>query len=131
MNDPESALRRLGALRRAAPERMAAAMAEAAEHGRRRFTGTSADEAVTATANGQGMIINVEFSTVALRRLDTAALGERAAEALNAALDAAERRGPAAEDALEQSLDEILDTLNHRLDGVLGRLDEVERGLEI
>jgi DNA-binding protein YbaB len=128
MNDPEAALRRLDALARSYPERLAAAAAQAAERGRQQISGTSADEQVTVTADGP--ITNVAFSATALRRLDTASLGERAAEAINAALDAAETRGPAAESTLDRALDEALDVLNHRLDGVLGQLDEVERSLE-
>lgn len=130
MNDPEAALRRLDALARSYPERLAAAAAEAAEHGRQQVSGTSADQHVTVAADGHGTIIDVAFSATALRRLDTVTLGERAAEAINAALDAAERRRPAAKNTLDRALDEALDTLNHRLDGVLGHLDEVERSLE-
>jgi DNA-binding protein YbaB len=130
MNDPEAALRRLDALARSYPERLAAAAAQAAERGRQQISGTSADEQVTVTADGHGTITNVAFSATALRRLDTVSLGERAAEAINAALDAAETRGPAAESTLDRALDEALDVLNHRLDGVLGQLDEVERSLE-
>jgi DNA-binding protein YbaB len=130
MNDPEAALRRLNALKRAQHERLAAAAAEAAERGRRQVNGTSAGEHVTATADGHGTIISVTFSATALRRLDTVSLGERAAEAVNAALDAAESQRPAAENTLDSALDDALDALNHRLDSVLNRLDEVEQSLE-
>jgi DNA-binding protein YbaB len=131
MNDPEAALRRLDALARSQPERMAAAKAAADERGRQEIRAASSDEHVTVTADGHGTIISVEFSATALRRLDTLALGERAAEAVNAALDRAQGQRPAADNTPDRAVDEALETLNQRLDGVLGELDEVERILEL
>ncbi len=131
MNDPEAALRRLRDLANSYPERLATAAAAAAERGRREVTGTSSDESVTVSAVGDGTITDVAFSATALRRLDSMTLGERATEAINKALDAAESQRPGtAEDSVESALDEALDTLNYRLDGVLGELDRIERSLE-
>lgn len=132
MNDPEAALRRLREVTRSYPERLAAARTAAAERGRSQISGTSGDESATAVVDGNGTIVSVTFSTVALRKLDSVALGQRAAEAINAALDEADRRQrpDAAEDSLERTLDEALDTLNYRLDGVLNQLGQIERGLE-
>jgi DNA-binding protein YbaB len=131
MNDPDAALRRLDALARSQPERLAAAKAAAEEHGRQQVRATSSDEHVTVTVDGRGTIISVEFSATALRRLDTVALGERAAEAINAALDRAQGQRPASDDTLDRAVDDALETLNQRLDSVLGELDEVERTLEL
>ncbi|HEU5156903.1 MAG TPA: YbaB/EbfC family nucleoid-associated protein [Streptosporangiaceae bacterium] len=132
MNDPEAALRRLAELTRGYPERLAQARAKAAELRDEQISGASPDGDVTATADGQGTITGVRFSATALRRLDTVTLGERTTAAINAALDAAERRQ--AEDAeatgLDNALDEILDNLNYRLDGIVSRLTDVERSLE-
>jgi DNA-binding protein YbaB len=133
MNDPEAALRRLNELTRSLPARLAEATAQASEFERREVDGTSADETVTVTVDGAGTVTGVRFSAVALRRLDSTTLGEHVAEAINAALDAVERqqRPASAEDGgFERALDEVLDTLNYRLDGVLSQLDRVERGLE-
>jgi DNA-binding protein YbaB len=133
MNDPEAALRRLNELTRSLPARLAEATAQAADLGRQEIDGSSTDETVTVTVDGGGTVTGVRFSAVARRRLDSATLGEHVAEAVNAALDAAERQqrpASAAEGGLEQALDEVLDTLNYRLDGVLNQLDQVERGLE-
>ena len=132
MNDPEAALRRLVELTRSYPERMAEARAKAAKMRDEQISGESPDGDVTATADGEGTITGVRFSTTALRRLDTVTLGERSAAAINAALDAAERRraDAAGSTGLDQALDEILDHLDYRLDGIVSRLTDVERTLE-
>ena len=84
------------------------------------------------TADGAGTVTEVRFSASALREFDSTTLGEHVAAAINAALEAAERQRSAGgrDDGLERALDEVLDTLNYRLDGVLGALDEIERSLE-
>lgn len=132
MNDPEAALKRLAELTSSYPERLADARAKAAELRDRQISGESPDGDVTATADGEGTITGVRFSTTALRRLDTVSLGEQAAAALNAALDAAERHRADAAGAtgLDRALDEVLDDLNYRLDGIVSRLTDVERTLE-
>jgi hypothetical protein len=98
----------------------------------RQVSGASADDDVTATADGRGTITSVRFSVTAMRRLDTVSLGEETAAAINAALDAAERRraGTAGEAGLDRALDDVLDHLNYRLDGIVSRLADVERTLE-
>jgi DNA-binding protein YbaB len=132
MNDPEAALRRLDELARSLPARLAGAAAEAAETRRQEVSGSSDDDTVTVTADGSGTVTGVRFAPSALRQLDSTTLGEHVAAAINAALDAAERPRSAGgrDDGFEQALDEVLDTLNYRLDGVLGALDDVERSLE-
>jgi DNA-binding protein YbaB len=132
MNDPEAALRRLDELARSYPTRLAEARARAEEAGRRQVSGASPGDEVTATVTGEGVIIGVSFSSTALRRLDTVALGERAAAAMNAALDAAERRRADAVGAsdLDRALEEVIDNLNYRLDGLVSRLADIERTLE-
>jgi DNA-binding protein YbaB len=132
LNDPEAALKRLAELTRSYPERLAEARAKAAELRDQQVSGESPDGEVTVTADGEGTVTGVRFSTTALRRLDTVSLGERAAAAINAALDAAERgdEDAAGGTGLERELDEVLDALNYRLDGIVSRLNDVERTLE-
>jgi DNA-binding protein YbaB len=132
MNDPEAALKRLTELTRSYPERLADARAKAAGLRDRQVSGDSRDGDVTATADGEATITGVRFSTTALRRLDTVSLGEQAAEAINAALDAAERHraDAAGSTGLDRTLDEVLDNLNYRLDGVVSRLTDIEQTLE-
>jgi DNA-binding protein YbaB len=133
MNDPEAALKRLAELTRSYPERLADARAKAAALRDEQVSGESREGDVTATADGEGTITGVRFSTTALRRLDTVSLGEQSAAAINAALDAAER--DRSDDAagttdLDRTLDEVIDNLNYRLDGIVSRLSDVERTLE-
>jgi DNA-binding protein YbaB len=132
MNDPEASLKRLAELTRSYPERLAEARAKAAGLRDRQVSGESPDGEVTATADGEGTVTGVRFSATALRRLDTVSLGERATTAINAALDAAERRqdDEASGTGLDRALDEVLDNLNYRLDGIVSRLADVERTLE-
>jgi DNA-binding protein YbaB len=132
MNDPEAALKRLAELSRSYPERLAEARAQAAKWRDRQVSGDSPEGEVTATADGEGTITGLRFSTTALRRLDTVSLGEQATAAINAALDAAEaqRADAAGATGLDRALDEVLDTLNYRLDGIVSRLTDVERSLE-
>jgi DNA-binding protein YbaB len=135
MNDPEASLRRLTEMTRSYPERLAEARAKATELRDEKVSGESPDGEVTATADGEATVTGVRFSATALRRLDTVSLGERTAAAINAALDAAERRRADAADTaegtgLDRALDEVLDNLNYRLDGIVSRLADVERTLE-
>jgi DNA-binding protein YbaB len=135
MNDPEASLRRLAELTRSYPERLAEARVKAAGLRDEKVSGESPDGEVTATADGEGTVTGVGFSATALRRLDTVSLGERTAAAINAALDAAERRRADAADTadgagLDRALDEVLDNLNYRLDGIVSKLADVERTLE-
>lgn len=132
MNDPEAALKRLAELTRSYPDRLAEARAKAAALRDEQVSGESPDGDVTATADGGGSITGVRFSATALRRIDTVSLGEQAAAAINAALDAAERQqsGAAGTTGLDRTLDEVIDNLNYRLDGIVSRLTDVERTLE-
>ena len=132
MNDPEAALKRLAELTRSYPERLADARAKAAALRDREVSGDSPEGDVTATADGEGTITGVRLATTALRRLDTVSLGEQAAAAINGALDAAERHQADAAGAtgLDRALDEVLDNLDYRLDGIVSRLADVEQTLE-
>ena len=132
MNDPEAALRRLAEVTRSYPDRLAEAREQVAGLRDQQVSGEPPDGEVTATADGEGTVTGVRFSATALRRLDTVSLGEQAAAAINGALDAAERRRADAAGAtgLERALDDVLDNLNYRLDGIVSRLADVERTLE-
>jgi DNA-binding protein YbaB len=135
MRDPEAALAELRATMRAFPDQLAAATTRAQSLRDATVTGVSSAETVTVTATGQGQIVAVRFSAVALRRLDSQTLGEHIAEALNAAFEAAERleqgdEGPPVS-ALEGTLDEASDAFTRQMDGLLAKLDDVERSLDL
>jgi DNA-binding protein YbaB len=95
-------------------------------------TGRSSDQRVTVSANGHGTVIGIEISADTLRRLDSHTLGERLTEAINRSLDAAERLQtdlrPKTE-GFEAVLDEAMSMFDHRMDGILSRLDEIADGL--
>lgn len=135
MNDPESALAKLRATMRAYPDRLAAATTRAQSLRDATVTGVSSAETVTVTATSQGQIVAVRFSPLALRRLDNHTLGEHVAEALNAAFEAAERLQQGDEDTspndLEAALDDAQIALNRTMDGLLAKLEDVERSLNL
>jgi DNA-binding protein YbaB len=140
MFDPEAALAELRATMRAYPDQLAAATTRAQSMRAATVTGVSSAETVTVTATGQGQIVDVRFSALALRRLDNYTLGEHIAEALNAALEAAERlrNGDAetspnetAPNELEATIDEAQLVFTRRMDGLLAKLDDIERSLDI
>jgi DNA-binding protein YbaB len=135
MNDPESALAGLRATMRAFPDQLADATSRARSLGDTTVTGVSAAETVTVTATGQGRIVAVRFSATALRRLDNHTLGEHIAEALNAAFEAAERLQQGDEGApltaLEGTIDEAQVAFTRQMDGLLAKLDDIERSLDL
>lgn len=134
MRDPEAAFAELRATMRAYPDRLAAATTRAQGLRDATVTGTSAAETVTVTATGQGQIVAVRFSPLALRQLDNHTLGEHIAEALNAALGAAERLQEGDEDTapndLEAALDEAEIAFTRGMDGLLAKLGDIERSLD-
>ena len=135
MPDPEAALAELRATMRAYPDKLAAAATRAQSMRDATVTGVSSAETVTVTATGEGRIVDVRFSALALRRLDNYTLGEHIAEALNAALEAAERLQKGDEeitpDELEATIDEAQLVFTRRMDGLLATLDDIERSLDI
>jgi DNA-binding protein YbaB len=107
-----------GAARPSVPRRQAA-------------TGSSAGARVSVTVNGLGEVTGVSFAALALRGSDLARLGNHVAEAVNAALERAEqvqrtRRRPAPPAAD----DVIVEMFSYRMNGLLGRLDEMSRDLD-
>jgi len=102
-------------LRQPAPRRQAA-------------TGSSSGARVSVTVNGLGEVTGVSFAALALRGSDLARLGNHVAEAVNAALEQAEQNQrtpapPAADDV-------IVEMFSYRMNGLLGRLDEMSRNLD-
>jgi DNA-binding protein YbaB len=135
MRDPEAALAELRAAMRAYPDQLAAATMRAQSMRDATVTGVSPAETVTVTATAQGQIIAVRFSALALRKLDNYTLGEHIAEALNAALEAAERLQKGEEEdtppnELEAVLDEAEIAFTRRMDGLLAKLDDIDRSLD-
>jgi DNA-binding protein YbaB len=94
------------------------------------LAGTSSGARVGVTVNGLGEVTGVGFAALALRGSDLTRLGNHVAEAVNAALEKAEqyqrarrRRPPAADDV-------IVEIFSYRMNGLLGRLDEMSRNLD-
>jgi DNA-binding protein YbaB len=94
------------------------------------LTGTSSGARVSVTVNGLGGVTGMSFAALALRGSDLARLGNHVAEAVNAALEKAEqyqyarcRRPPAVDDV-------IVEMFSYRMNGLLGRLDDMSRDLD-
>lgn len=133
MIDPAARLAELRQRLRNLPQEQAAAGEAVRRLADESVTGRSSDRHVTMSANGHGTITGIQFSADALRRLDSQTLGERLTEAVNQCLEASEllqsdeRQGG---EQLDDMLDEAMDMFNHRMDGILGRLDEISDSLE-
>ncbi|MEV0130606.1 YbaB/EbfC family nucleoid-associated protein [Dactylosporangium sp. NPDC050688] len=117
------------------PDRMAQAQDRAGEFATRHFTGEAADQSVAATVDGAGRLTEVLVSAAATRRLDNFTLGERAAEAVNAALDALDtaRAALLSTDGDEPDLQGAEELFAYRMDQLQLRLDAIEsslRGME-
>lgn len=95
-----------------------------------RVTGVSAGDAVSAVATGAGSIVEIRVHPLAVRQLDNLTLGERVQEAVNAALDRAEALRPHPGPAPTADLDAQLEMFEHRMDGLLERLDRLTRDLD-
>jgi DNA-binding protein YbaB len=91
-------------------------------------TGTSADGLVTARGTGAGAVTALELHPLAARRLDSVALGERVAEAVNSALDRAEDLRP--EMVQMSDLEGKLEVFHSRMDGLLHRLDRLVKDFD-
>jgi DNA-binding protein YbaB len=110
--------------RRSVPQRAAAAQV---------LTGTSSGARVSVTVNGLGEVTGIGFAALALRGSDLARLGNHVAEAVNAALEKAERyqRARYRPGADPQAAgDVIVEMFSYRMNGLLGRLDEMSRNLD-
>lgn len=121
-----SPLDRLGALLDSLPERLAAAQRQAAEFAERSFTGEAADGSVSARVDGSGRVAAIELSAGAMRqRMSNYTVGERIAEAVNAALDGADA---AREELLAAAVP--TDDLTGAEEMFRYRMGELERTLE-
>lgn len=95
------------------------------------LTGSSSGGRVSVTVNGLGEVTGVSFAALAQRGSDLARLGTHVAEAVNAALERAEqyqraRHRPGA----DPGGDVIVEMFRYRMNGLLGRLDEMSRHLD-
>ncbi len=113
------------------PQRLAEAQDRVAHIAEESVTGTDADESVTVTADGAGQIRDVTFDILALRQADNYTLGERITEATNAALVASESLRGSLLAQEGPSLDEAQEMFNARMDGLLERLDHIDRSLDV
>ena len=113
---------RPGVARRPVPQCAAAAQV---------LTGTSAGARVSVTVNSLGEVTGVGFAALALRGSDLARLGNHVAEAVNAALEQAEQyRRARYRPAPQAAEDVIVEMFSYRMNGLLGRLDEMSRSLD-
>jgi len=92
------------------------------------LTGASAGARVRVTVNGLGEVTGVSFAALALRGSDLARLGNLVAEAVNAALEKAEQY-QRARCRPDPAGDVIVEMFGYRMNGLLGRLDEMSRDL--
>ena len=95
------------------------------------LTGSSSGARVTVAVNGLGEVTGISFAALALRGSDLARLGTHVAGAVNAALEEAEqyqraRRRP----GTDPGGDVIVEMFRYRMNGLLGRLDEMSRHLD-
>ncbi|MDQ2750263.1 MAG: YbaB/EbfC family nucleoid-associated protein [Actinomycetota bacterium] len=126
--DPrEDLVARLSALR--LPEISPTAVADLAGQ---EFSAADADGIATATVSGSGELLRLEVSAVATLNTGRERAGPAVVSAVNAALAEAEaaRRAlrPDGGD-LDEQLDELTTQFNSRMDGLLARLDKIERNL--
>jgi DNA-binding protein YbaB len=98
----------------------------AAEH----VTTTAADGSISVTATGAGAILEVRVHPLALRQLDNITLAERVQEVANAALEQAEALRPSSATSPLDGIDAKLAMFEHRMDGLLERLDRIARDLD-
>jgi DNA-binding protein YbaB len=95
-----------------------------------RVDAASSDGSVAVTATGAGTIVEVRVRPLALRQLDNVTLAERVREAVNAVLDRVDALRPNLAVPSLDGIDAKLELFEHRMDGLLGRLDRMVRDLE-
>ena len=96
------------------------------------FTASSPDERVTAVVNGSGELLRLEVSALATRGDARASVGAVVVQTVNAALasvEAARRALLPGSDEVAAKLDALTEQFGARMDGLLGRLDEIGRRL--
>lgn len=132
MTSPDEALGRLERVLNDFPQRLAEARDRVAAAAAAEVAGEDVGGLVRVTATGKGDITSVRVTERALRDLDSAALADRIAEAVNAALARAE--ATLADAAYERR--EADDTayamarFEERMDDMLDRLSRLDRDLE-
>jgi DNA-binding protein YbaB len=132
VTSPDEALGRLERVLNDFPQRLAEARDRVAAAAAAEVAGEDAGGLVRVTATGKGDITSVRVTERALRDLDSAALADRIAEAVNAALARAE--ATLADAAYERR--EADDTgyamarFEERMDDMLDRLSRLDRDLE-
>lgn len=96
------------------------------------FSAADADGIATATVSGSGELLRLEVLAVATRSTGRERAGPAVVRAVNAALAEAEAARhallPGGGD-LGQQLDALTTQFNSRMDGLLARLDGIERNL--
>jgi DNA-binding protein YbaB len=132
VTSPDEALGRLERVLNDFPQRLAEARDRVAAAAAAEVAGEDVGGLVRVTATGKGDITSVRVTERALRDLDSAALADRIAEAVNAALARAE--ATLADAAYERR--EADDTayamarFEERMDDMLDRLSRLDRDLE-
>lgn len=95
------------------------------------FTATDPDGPVSAVVSGAGELLRLDVSVTATRGNERAELGPRVVRTVNAALDqaVAARRALLAGGDVQARLGDITQAFDRRMDSLLARLDEIDRGL--
>jgi hypothetical protein len=102
-----------------------------AELAAREFRATDPEAPVSATVSGAGELLRLDVSVTATRGGERAELGPRVVRAVNAALDQADvaRRALLPGGDVQARLGDITQAFDRRMDSLLARLDEIDRGL--
>jgi DNA-binding protein YbaB len=108
----------------------AAARQDAEQLATHHVTAAAADGSITVIATGAGTIVEVRVHPLALRQLDSLTLASRVQEAANAALDRVEELRPPAGASPLGGVDATLELFEHRMDGLLERLDGIVHELD-
>jgi DNA-binding protein YbaB len=132
VTDPDQALTALDRALAEYPRRVAELTDRLSAAAAATVSGTDEGGLVTVTASGAGEIQSVRVSLRALRDLDAGTLANRLADAANEALTRAEEGLAEATGAAATPDPEVADRLaafERRMDGLLERLDRVDRDL--
>jgi DNA-binding protein YbaB len=132
VTSPDEALGRLERVLNDFPQRLAEARDRVATAAAAEVTGEDAGGLVRVTATGKGDITSVRVTGRALRDLDPAALADRIAEAVNAALARAEATLADAAHERRETDDTAyaMARFDERMDDMLDRLSRLDHDLE-
>jgi DNA-binding protein YbaB len=131
MPDPDEGMDRLYWAIEEYPHRAGELRAQVAQAMGSRVTGTAGDGKVVVTLSVGGEVQSVRVGERALRDVDNHTLADLVRTAVNDALDAADAAvALPGEDDLDARQEQTMAEFERRMDGLLDRLDAVDRGLD-